>query len=785
MASQEAVDFGRLLRRHRAASGLTQEDLAERAGLSARGISDLERGIKTRPHRDTVDRLSAALALSPDAHASFVAASRPSGADKRLSDDEPRGKLPIPANPLVDRTEELQEVSDLLRRREVRLLTLTGTGGVGKTRLAIAVATELRSEFPDGVFLVPLAPESDPKLVGSAIAHTLRLRETVERVLVGALATQRILLVLDNFEHLLAASGLVAELMASAPDLTVLVTSRAPLTIAAEREYQVQPLPVPELVSGAYAIPTAAAVELFVQRARAVRPELELNAATMEAIAEICARLDGLPLAIELAAARCRLLSPQAIVARLDQRLPLLSAGARDAPARHQTLRAALTWSYDLLADDARTLFRRLTVFSGGFGLDAAAAVAPVPTENGDAMWRLLDLIASLVGQSLLAREDQSDGEPRFSMLETVREYGLELLTEAGEIEATERAHATFYSALALEAEPELVGSRQLAWFDRLETEHANLNAALSWATAHDQKRALAMVGALSRYWDHRSHRQEGLRWLETVLALGGENDPAAEAKARWGAGGLALLLTDNDRAERHMTLAMQLAEVAGARYHAGFAHNVLGSLALNREDFDVAQAHHEAGLALLQEVGDIDGVAALNGNLGYGAFLRGDYAEAATRSAESLALYRQIGSDHGAASMLGNLGRAVLEQGEPARAGNLLREGLALGARIGNTWYIAVCLEGLAAVAAIEGNHALAVRLFGAVETLAMSGDVTLPASDRRFNARYLALARSGLNDKTVEAAWGAGRALALDDAIAEAMAESDLEMLGRLRHS
>jgi predicted ATPase/DNA-binding XRE family transcriptional regulator len=786
-----ADDFADLLRRARRNWGLTQEELAHRAGLSTRAISDLERGAKSRPHRDTVERLSTALALSPDARAAFVAASRRPSGDTQLSDDVSRSNLPIPANPLLGRTDELQAISDLLRQREVRLLTLTGIGGVGKTRLAIAVATELRSAFPDGVFLVPLAPVSDPKLVGSVIAHRLRLRETVDRVLVGSLATQRLLLVLDNFEHLLGAAGLIAELTASAPDLTVLVTSRAPLAIAAEHEYPVHPLPVPDRASGASAAHTSAAVELFVQRAGAVRPELELNSATMDAIAEICRRLDGLPLAIELSATRCRLLSPQAIVARLDHRLSLLTAGTRDAPPRHQTLRAALTWSYDLLPHDAKALFRRITVLSGGFGLDAIAAVASDATEGRDEMWGLLDLLASLVGQSLLGREDQADGEPRFSMLETVREYGSELLAAAGETAAAERAHATFYSALALEAEPELVGSRQLAWFDRLEAEHANLNAALTWAVAHDPKRALAMVGALGRFWDHHSHRQEGLRWLEKVLALGGERDPAAEAKARWGAGGLALHLSDPDRAERHLTQAVHLAEVAGDRYSAGFAHNVLGSVALHREDFAVARAHHEAGLALLREVGDIDGVAALLGNLGHGALLRGDYAEAATRSAESLALYRQLGSSHGASFMLGNLGRAVLEQGEPARAGTLLREGLALGARIGNEWYITVSLGGLAAVASVEGNHALAVRLFGAVETLATSGEVSLPASDRRFNARYLALARSALDEKTVEAAWAAGLALALEDAIAEAMAESeqsavapthsDLDTLGR----
>jgi tetratricopeptide (TPR) repeat protein len=418
-------------------------------------------------------------------------------------------------------------------------------------------------------------------------------------------------------------------------------------------------------------------------------------------------------------------------------------------------------------------LYRRLAVFSGGFSLDAAGAVAPRVREARGDSWKLLDLLDLLVGQSLLEREDQDDGEPRYSMLETVRELGLELLAAAGERAAAERAHAMFYSALALEAEPELVGAGQVAWFNRLEAEHANLNAALTWVVAHDSQLALAMAGALFRYWDHRSLRREGLRWLEAVLALGDAHDPAAEAKARWGAGGLALLLTDKDRAERHLIQAVHLAEIAEDRYYAGFSHNVLGSLALERDDPVLARVHHEAGLALLQGIGDIDGIAALNGNLGAGAFVRGDFAEAASRSAESLALYRQIGSDVGAASMLGNLGRAVLEQGEPARAGTLLREGLTLGARVGNKWYIAVCLQGLAAVACVEGNYALALRLFGAVETLDRSGDVSLLSNDRVINARYLALARSALGDEIAEASWAAGRDLALDDAITEAMAE------------
>ncbi len=581
MAIKSDLTFGPWLRRCRRALDLTHAELAAAVGCSVSALRKFEAG-DLRPSRPLAQALAGALHIASEDRDAFIRFARempgntPARLPETVSQDHPApsdcvaSNLPVPPTALIGREQECAALGQLLCRSDTRLVTLTGPGGIGKTRLAIQVAAELERAYANGVVYVALAPIRAPDLVAPTIAQMLGITELPVQVgpvlplmerLINYLREKQLLLLLDNFEQVMDAAPLLATLLAASPGLQVLVTSRAPLRLRGEQEFPVPPLALPPrphtakysasgnldeqramLMAPTTARPWEdlthyAAVRLFVERARNVRPDFQLTEADATAVVAICARLDGLPLAIELAAARCRLFAPEALLALLDRRLALLSDGPRDLPARQQTLRAEIGWSYDLLAPADQQLFRQLSVFAGGWTLTAVEAIA---TANPQVAGRsnVLDGLASLVEHSLVRRAEGSPGIPRFTMLETIREYALEQLVVSGEADPIQERHADYYVMLAESAEPELRGPQQDVWLERLEAEHDNLRAALDWclrirdepcepiAAGADSQSApqsgamlgLRLAGALWLYWYYRGYIDEGRKWLARTL---------------------------------------------------------------------------------------------------------------------------------------------------------------------------------------------------------------------------------------------------------------------------
>lgn len=818
--------FGDLLRRYRLAASLTQEALAERAGLSERGISDLERGARRAPHLTTVDMLADALELGPADRQRLLTAARPaSPLDPSRSALSAAVALPVPLTALIGREREQAHVVTLLKTVESRLVTLTGPGGSGKTRLALEVGARLRDAFADGVVFVDLTPVRDVDLVLPTIAQGLGVREvrerlgqTVQEALAHCLASRQLLLLIDNCEHVVAAAPQIAALLTASPQLSVLATSREALRVRGERVVPLPPLPVP----GCYqdgSVPELAhvpAVALFIERAAASRPGFALTDDNAAAVAAICRRLEGLPLAIELAAARIAVLSPSALLARLEHRLPVLTGGSRDLPPRQRTMRDAIAWSYDLLPAAGQTLFRRLAIFTGGFTLDAAAAVSG---QDDNAVVASLE---ALQAASLVQVVEHPDGEPRFALLETVREFGVDLLASRGELEEVGRSHASYYVGLAQAGGAELAAAAPGRWLARLEAEQANLRAALTWLRDREETAAgLRLAGALGGFWRLRNTSTEGRSWLETFLARPDADEaPSADriVALRW-AGELAGLEGDLETAKTRLSASLALARGAGdARGMAG-ALGALGSVLFQHGELAASVTPFTEAVALSRALGDTRQLAFLLAYLGGAIGLQGDLARGEAMVAESEALVHSLGDTasfeanflllvQGWMALFGGnldraeerlhaavvLGRAIDNKGMLSAAFAMLaevalarrrelgaaehfREGLADGWEVGFVVGIALNLRGVVWLGVRRGEFSRVARLVGALDAFGRSAR-QVPGIVASTYEADVETVRAALGEEAFMAARDAGRAISLEAAVTEALALVDAFM-------
>ena len=715
--------------------------------------------------------LETGAAPGSEAETASFAAIAPGASPAPAAPQSPPTNIPSRLPAIVGREREVEEVAGLLRAPGVRLVTLTGPGGTGKTRLALEAARALLPEYRDGVFAVDLGQLADPSLVAAHIGQALGLAEAgatpMGELLARHLREREQLLLLDSFEHLLAAAPLVAELLGAAPGLKVLATSRAPLHLRDEREYAVEPLEVPAFASlpPLEELERNGAVALFVERAREAKPSFELTAENARAVVAISRRLDGLPLAIELAAARVKLFAPGALLGKLEHRLKLLTGGARDLPERQQTMRGAVAWSYDLLDAGERELLCRLAVFAGGCDYEAAELVC------GTAGLDVLDGIASLVDKSLLRQREQGDGETRFRMLDLVREFTLEQLEAAGWAESARGEHARYFLRMAEESQPRVRGSEQAAALGRLAREHENLGAAQSYLVESSPEEAVRLTSALSSYWNARCNFTEALGRMERALEA--ETPPSpARAQLLLQCATMHLRFADAPRASARAGEALEMARALGDHGTAGHALNGLAITMMLDSRYAEARAYLTEGLAHAEAHALPQARELFLANLGEAARAEGDYAVAADYYEQALDVMGRGECTYLVALVFLNLGSARFEQGDLGSARDSYRESLSKARQLGNTFVCAMALDGMAALAVEEGRPEQAAALAGAAEAAYEAVGAPLEPLEAAFRARYVEKLKGMMEPGALERARARGRGMGLEAAVDEALA-------------
>jgi predicted ATPase/class 3 adenylate cyclase len=689
--------------------------------------------------------------------------------------------LPAQVTSFIGRASEMAEVKRLLGT--TRLLTLTGPGGTGKTRLSLQVAADVLEDYPHGVWLVELATVSDGSLIGESIASAIDIREEAGRppldTLINALRGWRLLLVLDNCEHLIAACAEIAgTLLRRCPEMRILASSREPLSIAGETIWAVPTLDVPEFVRGQEAPPMSSfaeleAVQLFVERAAAVRPGFTLTPENALTVARLCWRLDGIALAIELAAARVKLLTPAQILARIDDRFHLLSSGSRNALPRQQTLGALIDWSYDLLSEPERALLRRLAVFVGGRTLEMAEEVC-----SGEGVERreVFDLLAALADKSLLTVETGRDGEISYTMLESVWDYADDKLMQFDETARYRGRHLDFFTRFAEDAEEHLLGPEQTEWLEKVSAQHLNLRFALRWSVeaAGGVERGLRLMTALTRYWEVRSYLAEGREQFAELFAKLDESvSPEVRTRAYLSAGRLAWCQDRDDEAMRYFTLALESAETLGLRVELGFLHAFMGFTDRNVGNKDAARIHFEQAYAIGREIASERLMGTAMSGLGSIAADEGDLADARRRKVESLAIFRRVGDKWLVGVLSWSLAKVAIAQNDHTAASQFLKESITLSRELGNKWSIPYALEAFGDIAAKEGNAARAVRLYGAASVLREGLGLGLSPVEKVTYEKTLADLRAGLSPEAFDVEWKAGRGLHSDEALQLAIAD------------
>jgi predicted ATPase/class 3 adenylate cyclase len=748
--------------------------------------------------------------------------------------DNRPNNLPVQPTLLVGRENEVAEVVALLRREGARLVTLAGTGGTGKTRLSLQVAAEMLDQLSDGVWFVELSALTDHNLVLPTIAGVLGVKETSGQPLIetlkGYLKEKEVLLVLDNFEQVVDAALHITQLLAACPKLKILVTSRVPLRLRGEKEYPVPPLLLPDHRPGHLPplerLTQYDSVRLFIERASDIKTDFKVTNESAPAVAEICVRVDGLPLAIELAAARVRLFTPEALLSRLSSRLNVLTGGARDLPARQQTLRGAIDWSYDLLDDGEKQLFRRLAVFIGGSTPEAIEAVC---NADRDLQIDVLEGVESLVTKSLLRQDAGSNGEPRFMMLETIHEYAREKVEEIGETEGLRREHALYFMKLCEEADIQFRGANLPEWLDKIQSEQDNIRALLQWALEAengDLETGMRTAGSLSRFWGKRGNWQEGRNWLTRLLMSDSgmssdmqfsaissmqQSRTIGRAKALGAAASfqgereLALsLATDALTLARELDFKQGIADgLHGLGYYLHIAGNLeeclpfyresldisrqlhdyqgmtnnlarLGDVAAEREDYVSAKALYEEALSLNRRVGNKSGISACLSGLGEMARLQGDHESAEGYYEQALGIGREIRSRNTILDLVGNLGHVRLHRGDVQAAYDLFSEGLRLAEQQGAWDYVDNYFIGMAGVQAYRQQPRTAATLFGVVDQLKEAAGIPIQPADRQEYEHYLAVASVQLDPNTWNTLWMEGRAMSMEQALAYALEDT-----------